>query len=150
MIRQPLSIVVLLAVAAGCRQVRAAARARAQETSFRRCLDQVEWAERLVPAASRRMLFERIGYPAGFLCTASGCCAELALAAAAREEGNVPGSVRHLRAAWAYARERDELDARYNAGKWTHWYDRNIIYPYPGISDRIRVVLEALEKEETK
>ena len=125
-------------------ELRYASRARAQAASFRRGLDQLEVAERQVPEKFRQRLFERIGYPAAFMCAASDCCSELALAAAAQEEGNAAAARRHLEAALRHARERDALDRRYNVGQWTHWYDRNIIYPYSKVTPGIEAVLRLL------
>ena len=43
-----------------------------------------------------------------------------------------------------HARERDALDRRYNVGQWTHWYDRNIVYPYSKVTPGIEAALRLL------
>ena len=124
---------------------RYAARASAQATGFRRCLDQVELASSLMTADEKRQFFERLGYPAGFMYHASTCLAELALAAAARQEGNLPAARKHLASALVASRARDALDRDYNAGKWARWYSRDLKYPYTGLSAAIQGVLRGLE-----
>ena len=127
---------------------RLAARALAQAAGFQRCLDQVELVDASLDGESRRrVLFERIGYPARFMWLLSRCCSELSLAASAREEGNLPAVRRHLASALSFSRERDTLDASYAAGKWAHWFDRNLVYPYQTMSDAIDETLRNLEKE---
>ena len=121
---------------------RYAARAAAQATGFRRCLDQVELAGEGLSGAERNQLFLRLGYPAGHLMHASACLSELTLALAARDEGNRAAAERHLSAALAESQARDALDRRYNAGKWTHWYDRDLKYPYTRLSGEIGKVLK--------
>lgn len=124
---------------------RYAARASAQATGFRRCLDQVELASSLMTADEKRQFFERLGYPAGFMYHASICLAELALAATARQEGNLPAARKHLASALVASRARDALDRDYNAGKWARWYSRDLKYSYTGLSAAIQGVLRGLE-----
>ena len=123
---------------------RYASRAAAQATGFRRCLDQVELAERRMSEPGKSQLFQRLGYPAGHLLHASACLSELTLALAARNDGNRAATERHLAAALAESQARDGLDRRYNAGKWAHWYDRDLKYPYTQLSDKIAKVLKNL------
>ncbi|MBR3956373.1 MAG: hypothetical protein IKJ89_00805, partial [Kiritimatiellae bacterium] len=115
-------------------------RARMQSAAFARCLEQIERASRTMDEAQRRQLFERFGYPADFLRLTSEICAELYAAVEAKDADDWPCALRHAKAAIALGHERDALDARYNSGKWAHWYDRDLKYP-------CRSVMESLERE---
>ena len=123
-------------------RMRYAARAAAQATGFTRCLDQVAFAAEKMTEPERRQLFLRLGYPAAFLRQASVCLSELALALAARGEGDRAATVRHLEAALAASRARDALDAEYNVGKWARWYARDLKYPYTRLSAEIETTLK--------
>ena len=120
---------------------RYAVRASAQAAGFARCLDQIAYAEEKMTDGERRQLFERLGYPADFMRHASTCLAELTLAAAAREEGNSAAMKRHLELALKASLARDALDREYNKGKWAHWYDRDLKYPYTGLSAMVQDIL---------
>ncbi len=118
---------------------RLALRARTQAAGFARCLEQLERASRAMDAVRRRQLFERFGYPAEFLRLTSDIYAELFSAVEAKDADDWPCALRHANAAIALGHERDALDARYNSGRWAHWYDRDLKYP-------CRSVMEDLER----
>ena len=119
---------------------RRAIRARAQSAGFARCLEQLERASRMMDEAQRHQLFERFGYQAEFLRLTSDIYAELFNAIEAKDADDMPCALRHANVALALGHERDALDARYNSGKWTHWYDRDLKYP-------CRSVMESLERK---
>lgn len=108
---------------------RAGIRARAQSAAFARCLEQLRRAAAGLDRGQRRQLFERFGYPAEFMRLSSDIFAELSAATEAKALGDDACARRHVRAALAHGRRRDALDARYNAGKWARWYDRDLVYP---------------------
>ena len=90
----------------------------------------------------KRQLFERFGYPAEFMRLSSSMFAEMSAAREARGLGDRPCAVRHAKTALAYGEQRDELDRRYNTGKWEHWYDRDIIYPCRSVTEKLRKSLK--------
>ncbi len=122
---------------------RLALRARTQSAGFARCVEQIERASRTLDEAQRRQLFERFGYQAEFLRLTSDIYAELFSALEAKDADDWPCALRHANAAVELGRQRDALDARYNSGKWAHWYDRDLKYP-------CRSVMEALERNLAK
>ncbi len=123
--------------------MRAPIRARAQAAGFARCLEQLDRAAKGLDDAQRLQLFERFGYPAAFLRLSSDLFAELSDAVEAKNADDVAGLRRHLQAALAYSEARDALDARYNAGRWKGWYDRDLVYNCSTVSGKIRELLAA-------
>lgn len=121
--------------------------ARTQAAAFARCEEQVARAAAGLDAAQRLQLFERIGYPAEFMRLSSACYAELVAAVEAKDAGDVETAKRHGQAALALAIEREQLDRRYNAGRWAHWYDRDIIYPYSSHVSALRHALASLPSD---
>ena len=110
-------------------------RAVAQAAAFERCgMDD----------AQKRQLFERFGYPAAFMCLSSQAFAEMSAAREARCLGDEPGAMRHAKSALSLMEERDALDGRYASGRWSGWYDRDLIYPCRSVTARLRAALPAL------
>lgn len=118
--------------------------ARAQAAAFRRCLEQVERAYAGMDWAQRLQLFERFGYPSEFMSLSSDCYSELAFAVEAKSMEDWKSAKRHALTALNLSTERDRLERRYNAGRWKHWYDRDIIYPYSAHSAALRQAIATL------
>ena len=128
---------------------RAGLRARAQTAAFARCVEQLERASKGLDDAQRRQLFERFGYPAEFMRLSSEIFAELSCAVEAKNEEDREACRAHAENALECARARDELDLRYNAGRWSRWYDRDLIYPCKSVADDLREVLLKLQDEQS-
>ena len=82
--------------------------------------------------------YERFGYPAPFMQLSSGAFSEMSYALAAMDLKDDECALRHARIALDLLEQRDELDERYNSGKWEHWYDRDLIYPCRSVTDKLR------------
>ena len=124
---------------------RAGLRARAQSAAFARCSEQLTRASKGLGEAQRRQLFERFGYPAEFMRLSSEIFAELSCAVEAKNANDSEACRAHVESALGHARTRDALDLRYNAGRWSRWYDRDLIYPCASVSDGLRDVLLRLQ-----
>ena len=119
-------------------------RAVAQAAAFERCEEQIGRAAAGMDDAQRRQLFERFGYPAAFMRLSSQAFAEMSAAREARELGDESGAMRHAKSALSLMEERDALDGRYASGRWSGWYDRDLIYPCRSVTARLRAALPAL------
>ena len=117
---------------------RAGLRARTQAAAFSRCLEQIDRAARGMDEEQRRQLFERFGYPAEFMMLTSQCFAEMVAAVEAMDSGDCKVGRAHAIAALDVADRRKSLDLRYNEGKWKHWYDRDMIYPFDPAMEELR------------
>ena len=126
---------------------RAGLRARAQSAAFARCLEQLARASKGLGGAQRRQLFERFGYPAEFMRLSTDIFAELSCAVESKNAEDHKACRAHVESALEHARARDALDLRYNAGRWSRWYDRDLIYPCASVSDNLREVLLMLQDE---
>ena len=113
-------------------------RAVAQAAAFERCEEQIGRAAAGMDDEQRRQLFERFGYPAAFMRLSSLAFAELSAAREARCLGDEPGAMRHAKSALSLMEERDALDGRYASGRWSGWYDRDLLYPCRSVTARLR------------
>ena len=68
----------------------------------------------------------------------SQCFAEMVAAVEAMDSGDCKVGRAHAIAALDVADRRKSLDLRYNEGKWKHWYDRDIIYPFDPAMEELR------------
>lgn len=125
-------------------RARGGLRARTQSAAFARCLEQIARASHGLDAAQRRQLFERFGYPARFLLLSSDIYAEISAALEAKNAGDEGAERAHLETAYADALARDALDKNYNSGKWTRWYDRDIIYPCSHVTGKLKKLVSRL------
>ena len=85
-----------------------------------------------------RQLFERFGYSTQFMLLSSGAFSEMSYALAAMDFKDDECALYHAKFALELLAQRDELDKRYNSGKWEHWYDRDLIYPCRSVTDKLR------------
>ena len=68
------------------------------------------------------------------------------LKAAQDVAGDLETCLRHLDDGRRAAEERDALAKRYCHGKWAHWFDRSILYPYGTLAALFEQKRTGLEK----
>ena len=113
-------------------------RATAQAAAFRRCSEQLNRASKGMSKEEKYQLFQRFGYPAKFMEYSSAAFAEMGFALDAMDLKDDEVALEHAEKALEFLEKRDEVGKKYNAGKWEHWYDRDLIYPCAVVTEELR------------